>query len=128
MVRFAFGVENMNRRESHDVVANGMKSLELRGKVERVAIIRVPALIQRSDPDRISGNDQTVLNAVEEGKREYFVKKSRRFGAVLTVGVNKSFGIRVCLVLYVFRPCKIVARIIGLPDHRTTTLGRTIGW
>lgn len=82
----------MSGRESLEVVALLVDTLELRSKVKSVGRLRVPAHIESGDTDRITGSDQSRRRdgLVNEDKGEHPVKHVAETGVVLLVLYKKS--------------------------------------
>ena len=74
-----------------------METLQLGGEISRALLLRRPALVERSDTNRVSCSDGTVKLLVVQDEREHAVQVFRRIQAVLQVQGNDDFAIRGCL-------------------------------
>ena len=83
-------VVDVSRRESLDLVADGVQALELGSEIGCVGLLRIPTLIKSGDTDGVAGGDGAVEVLVVQHEGEHAVEVLGRVEAIFEVLVPRS--------------------------------------
>jgi hypothetical protein len=133
----ALGVEDMARRESLDLVADGVQALQLGGKVHGSRSLGGPSDVETADTNRVTCRNNPILLLVIQNPGEHAIKM---FGGIETIfhvlyesvslyhnplphcsnhtyQRDDDFAVRVCLI--------VVFHVQGLP-HDAVVVNFTV--